>query len=101
MPEKSTLTPVLVFSYAYHAISIDEKRTKFPVSLWNEKSVLPGQEIQQVWFAGVHCDVGGGYGDHSLANIPFHWMVNHAKEKGLRFRSGYLEKWVGKFDGYT
>ena len=42
--------------YAYQAVSIDEQRRKFPPSLWHEPV---GQErIEQVWFAGVHSDVG-------------------------------------------
>ncbi len=43
------------------AAAMDEKRKKFPVSLWNEKNRTREQTIEQVWFPGVHCDVGGYY----------------------------------------
>ncbi len=39
--------------------------------------------IKQVWFAGSHTDVGGGYADNRLAHIPFVWLVNEAVEFGL------------------
>ena len=42
-----------------HAVSIDERRSFFRQNLWSQP--LPGQDIKQVWFAGVHSDVGGGY----------------------------------------
>jgi len=86
-------------SHACHAVSIDEKRSKFPVSLWDENALRPGQQVQQVWFAGVHCDVGGGYADHTLANIPFHWMLDQAMARGLEVREGFAGKWPGDYDG--
>lgn len=81
--------------YAFHALSIDEKRRKFMATPWDESNVGPGQTIKQVWYAGVHCDVGGGYRDHSLANIPFLWMADHARQCGLRFLPKALDGIVG------
>jgi hypothetical protein len=43
--------------HGYHAVSLDEQRKKFPVSLWDESDVPEGQTIDQTWFAGVHSDV--------------------------------------------
>ncbi len=40
--------------------------------------------VKQVWFSGVHTDVGGGYPDSGLAHIPLLWMVHEAVELGLR-----------------
>jgi len=71
--------------YAFHAMSIDEKRSKLMVTPWDENTVGSGQTLEQVWFAGVHCDVGGGYADHRLADIPFRWMADKARSCGLRF----------------
>lgn len=48
---------------AYHAVSIDERRPEFVPTLWNPDSVAPGNKLEQIWFAGVHADVGGGYAD--------------------------------------
>jgi hypothetical protein len=48
--------------------------------------------MTQVWFAGVHCDVGGGYVPDAngacLSNITLLWMANYAKTFGLRFKAG-------------
>lgn len=43
---------------AYHALAIDEKRLQFPPTLWTSPSA--GQTLEQVWFTGVHSDIGGG-----------------------------------------
>ena len=66
-------------SYGFHAIALDEKRKKFPPSLWN-----PREGVEQVWFAGVHCDVGGWYADASLSDIALRWMA----DKATSLRSG-------------
>ena len=52
--------------YGYHAVSIDEQRKKFPANMWREDVKADHQTIEQVWFAGVHSDVGGWYRDAGL-----------------------------------
>ena len=70
--------------YAYQAVSIDEQRRKFPPSLWHEPV---GQErIEQVWFAGVHSDVGGSYTEANLSDIALKWMLEKAQANGLRLK---------------
>ncbi len=62
-----------------HAISIDERRAFFQPMLWgNPKS--SSQDIKQVWFAGVHGDVGGGIDEDEsgLAKIALEWMIEEA-----------------------
>jgi hypothetical protein len=49
------------------------------------------QTLEQVWFAGVHCDVGGGYSDPSLSEIPLLWMIERARAHGLAFDPERLE----------
>ncbi|MFO0937646.1 MAG: DUF2235 domain-containing protein [Gemmataceae bacterium] len=68
-----------------HAMAIDERRVMFQPNLWDD-DVLPHQDVLQVWFPGVHTDVGGGYtGDSTpgLAGIPLGWMVREAKAAGI------------------
>lgn len=65
----------------YHAMAIDEKRKVFPVLRWN---VDP--RVTQVWFAGVHADVGGGYAATGLSDIALQWMVLRGLEHGLDFK---------------
>lgn len=72
---------------AFHALAIDEQRSAFRPTLWSRG---PGdtdteQELRQVWFAGVHSDIGGGYPETSLSDIALLWMVHHARRYGLEF----------------
>jgi uncharacterized protein (DUF2235 family) len=69
---------------AYHALSIDERRGPFKPTLWEQQPAARGQQtLEQVWFAGVHCDVGGGYADPALGEIPLLWMADRARDNGL------------------
>jgi uncharacterized protein (DUF2235 family) len=79
---------------AYHAIAIDEKRQKFPVSLWNETELAEGQTVEQVWFAGVHSDIGGSYQEHDLSTITLIWMLENAEKHGLLLKEGWRESLV-------
>jgi uncharacterized protein (DUF2235 family) len=72
---------------ACHAIAIDERRIEFPPTLWTGNPA-PGQTVSQVYFTGVHCDVGGGYSDDAgtgtaLSDITLSWMMNKAQALGL------------------
>ena len=39
--------------------------------------------MEQVWFCGMHTDIGGGYKEQELSDIPLKWMLNEAVNKGL------------------
>lgn len=78
--------------YGYQAVSIDEKRKKFPISLWDETKKTSHQSIEQVWFAGVHSDVGGYYDERDLSDIGLQWMLEKAEPKGLKLKPGWKEK---------
>ena len=67
---------------AYQALAIDEKRREFPATLWTGQPA-PGQILRQVWFAGVHCDVGGSYPETGLSNITLSWMLTKAAALGI------------------
>lgn len=71
---------------AYHALAIHERRTKFLPTLWTMPAKpRAGQVLEQVWFAGVHSDCGGGYSDHALGDASLEWMIAKAERNGLRF----------------
>ena len=94
LPYTRTNPSVMAFR---HAMAIDEKRRMFRLNRW-----IPGQnfvadpfgpdwqgvpqDIKQVWFAGVHSDVGGGYPeDQSAASkFPLQWMIDEAVAHGLK-----------------
>lgn len=62
-----------------HAVSIDERRCAFRQNLWQPQ---PPQDSKQVWFAGYHTDLGGGYA--GLPNITLQWLLREASNAGLR-----------------
>lgn len=68
--------------FAYHALAIDEQRPPFEPTLWTGEAV-PGQTVEQVWFAGAHTDVGGGSRASGLSDIALMWMVQRACGAGL------------------
>jgi uncharacterized protein (DUF2235 family) len=70
---------------ACHALALDEERESFAPVLWNESETEEPERIEQVWFAGVHSNVGGGYPRQGLSLVALDWMMHHAEEQGLRF----------------
>lgn len=68
---------------AYQALAIDEQRRPFEPAVWIPQAHAVSQELEQVWFTGVHCDVGGGYPERDLADISYRWMANRACAAGL------------------
>ncbi len=70
--------------FGYQALAIDEKRKIFKPELWDEHPV-EGQTIEQVWFAGVHSNIGGGYRRSGLSDISLQWMEAKARGAGVRF----------------
>jgi uncharacterized protein (DUF2235 family) len=66
-----------------HAISLDEHRAFFRANLVKE---IAGRDLKQIWFPGVHSDVGGSYpeAESGLAKISLRWMLREAMANGLR-----------------
>lgn len=66
-----------------HAIAIDERRTFFRQMHWRSSK---GKSCKEVWFPGVHSDVGGGYpeAESGLAKVALEWMVNEACALGMK-----------------
>jgi uncharacterized protein (DUF2235 family) len=83
---------------ARHALALDDERDTFHPLLWDEvaeRELVRAQpdkkdRLQQVWFAGMHADVGGGYADDSLAHVSLTWMIEQARNAGLRFDVGAI-----------
>lgn len=65
------------------AIAIDERRSLYQPMLWEKPE--SHQDIKQVWFTGVHSDVGGSYPEHQsgLSKVTLGWMLNEAVQAGL------------------
>ncbi|MDB5559948.1 MAG: hypothetical protein JWQ36_2882 [Enterovirga sp.] len=83
---------------ARHALALDEERDSFRPLLWDEGPEAELEEVgktakdrlKQVWFAGVHANVGGGYPDDTLSYVPLEWMMEEARQAGLRFNDRAL-----------
>ncbi|HJV35190.1 DUF2235 domain-containing protein [Geomonas sp.] len=67
---------------AYHAVAIDERREDFKPCLWQSS---PQTKSEQVWFPGVHSDIGGGYRETGLSDCALAWMICRAQGCGLQF----------------
>jgi hypothetical protein len=74
--------PCAAMEHGCHALAVDEHRQEFVPTLWTEPAPA-GVLIEQVWFAGAHADVGGGYITRTLADIPLVWMAQKAEADGL------------------
>lgn len=73
---------------AYQALAIDETRRPFQAAVWDQDPDAHDQILEQVWFAGCHSDVGGGFADTALSDVALGWMVDRARASGLVFRDG-------------
>ena len=88
---------------AYHAVSIDDERQTFHPVLWLElqskgkvKKDDPATlltEVEQVWFSGVHANVGGGYPKDHLAYVSLEWMMRHAMNCELVFNADRITEY--------
>ncbi|MDY7527858.1 MULTISPECIES: DUF2235 domain-containing protein [unclassified Cryobacterium] len=73
-----------------HAVSIDEKRRPFREYLVTPS---PQSQLEEVWFAGVHTDVGGTFEDDPrLSNVTLKWIVEGALEEGMLVEPGPYAK---------
>ena len=67
-----------------HAISIDERREAFGVT---QLGASNESDLKEVWFKGVHSDIGGGNGNYTRSNISLNWMLDEATKAGVKINS--------------
>ena len=81
---------------ARHAISIDERRCFYRQNLLGD--ARPAQDFQQIWFAGVHSDIGGSYPEtqSGLSKLTLQWMLDEARKAGLRVDAAKAWKILGE-----
>jgi len=90
-------------AHGRHAVAIDERRAFFRSNLWRESpeiAIHGPKEIKQVWFPGVHCDVGGGYTESGsgLSKVTLKWMLDEATVLGLRIDQDRADRILGQSD---
>jgi uncharacterized protein (DUF2235 family) len=76
-----------------HAVSIDERRAFFRQNLFHPAQ---GQDILELWFPGVHSDIGGGFAPEcgQLWWNSFQWMQEQAANAGLHFDEDKLNSLI-------
>lgn len=84
--------PSELYRHMAHAVAIDEQRGPYKPTLWTrfvpdaEAASVPASQlptVEQRWFTGAHCNVGGGYHGNALSDLPLHWMQRQAVARGL------------------
>ena len=76
----NSLSPIV--DRAFHALALNDERQSFSPVLWNESN---DPRVEQVWFAGAHSNVGGGYPKQGMSLVALDWMMAAAEQHGLRF----------------
>jgi hypothetical protein len=77
---------------AFHALAIDERRKTFSPTLWETSPNMPKEnKMEQVWFSGVHANIGGGYKQNGLSDISLEWMIEKTSRIGLYFNKLLLK----------
>jgi uncharacterized protein (DUF2235 family) len=71
---------------AFQGLAIDEHREPYKPTFFSQQKNAGEQRLEQVWFAGAHSDVGGGYPNQPLSDPPLRWMQQRAKECGLNVK---------------
>lgn len=81
-----------------HAVAIDERRAYFRTNLFGLSN--KHQNLKEVWFPGVHADIGGGYPENesSLSKISLEWMLREAEAYGLIADHSDKERILGNGD---
>jgi len=89
-----------IYKHAYQALAVDEHRGAYKPTLWTlfkpeiagkpaeppaAPEMPPLNDVEQRWFIGAHSNVGGGYENDQLSNLPLIWMQTKAEVLGLRF----------------
>jgi uncharacterized protein (DUF2235 family) len=72
--------------HAVQALAVDEKRGPYLPTLWTQAAnaaALAGQSVLQVWFPGVHSDIGGGYPNKGIGDVTLDFMMRQAARHGL------------------
>ena len=98
---------------ARHALALDDERDSFWPLLWDEIAEeqlrasksdgfdwIDEDRLRQVWFTGMHADVGGGYPDESLSYVSLLWMIAEAQECELRTVDSITQRYRSLVNSY-
>ena len=89
-----------------HAVALDERRALYQPLLWPagqqcfgnrfRRGAARPQDLRELWFAGVHSDVGGGYPEAAsgLGKVALDWMIGETRALGVRYRTSVINRIV-------
>ncbi len=77
--------------HCFHAISLDERRQIFRVTRQDKTNTR--DNVEELWFRGVHSDIGGGNKNTGLSNISLQWMMEKAMEHGLPIEQADVDQY--------
>jgi hypothetical protein len=86
-------------AHACHALALDEERESFAPVLWDEAKTTNPERVEQVWFAGVHSNVGGGYPRQGMSLVPLDWIMSKAEAAPHNLRFVPAERLMYRFRG--
>jgi uncharacterized protein (DUF2235 family) len=75
-----------------HAMALDETRALFPLTRLCDRQGGHDDRLVELWFRGVHSDVGGGNGNRGLNWVSLHWMFMNARREGLPIDDSAIER---------
>jgi uncharacterized protein (DUF2235 family) len=88
--------------YGFHAMAIDERRRAFTATAWEPRAPrppdakppeVPEAVVEQIWFAGAHANVGGGYSQTGLSDHALLWIMGRVQDQtGLEFQESYISE---------
>jgi uncharacterized protein (DUF2235 family) len=84
----------------FHAMALDERRHNFKVQriVTTVGDANAEGRIYEVWFRGVHSDVGGGNGNNGLSSIALAWMYKRAMSCNLPISQAELQRRQGQMN---
>jgi hypothetical protein len=68
-----------IVDHSCQALAIDEHRQEFEAAVWDVPRRGGYQTVEQVWFPGVHANIGGGYEDKGLSDLTLDWMLKRVR----------------------
>jgi uncharacterized protein (DUF2235 family) len=67
----------------FHAMAMDESRALFPLTRMCKHDGSHDKTLTEVWFRGVHSDVGGGNANRGMNWISLNFLFESARRTGL------------------
>ena len=89
-----------LIEHARHALAIDDERRTFQPTLWDESGLGAHQTVKQVWFPGMHSDVGGSYAKDEMSHVSLLWMLKEAHNLGLKLHDAIIEDFERVADAF-